>query len=129
MSARNKAGKKKKTRVQENGVRKNRRKMKKECATIHFIARNPHEAQTRQFLSQWINKEQILALRELVVNDLAQNLPDARSGKGKVKLMKSVKLRAQRFARGELKKRNLHHLYPLLKRLCQNALSHHGLCN
>ena len=110
--------------------KKNTKKLKQECAFLSFVANNPNVQQTKRFLSELVTKSQLLALRELAVNDLAKTLPHwYGSKKGKSGYNKTLKLRILRLARGVLKRRNLHHLYPYLRIVCHNALNHHGLCN
>ena len=41
-----------------------------------FLANNNCEKQTKHFLHFFINSTQYTLLRELVVNDLAENIPD-----------------------------------------------------
>ena len=74
-----------------------------------------------------ITSSQYLVLRELVVNDMAQNLP--KYGKNKLSLHKTLKSHLQRLVSGKFKKHNLHHLYHYLKILASDILKHYDLCN
>ena len=51
-------------------------KIKNECTFLYFIASNKDEKQTEQFLCYFTNSMQYTLLRELVINDLAENIPD-----------------------------------------------------
>ena len=51
-------------------------KIKNECTFLYFIANNKDEKQTKQVLHYFTNPIQYTLLRELVVNDLAENIPD-----------------------------------------------------
>ena len=105
-----------------------KKKVKNECALLYFIAKNPHEKQTLQFLRYLLLPEQLTVLRELAVNDLAQNLPAYSQKKRKAELQGTFKLRIRKLAQGQLKKDNIHHLYPILKIWAQHALQYHGIC-
>ena len=74
-----------------------------------------------------LTSSQYLVLRELVVNDMAQNLPEY--GKKKLSLCKALKSHLQRLAGGKLKKHNLHHLYHYFKILALDILKHYDLSN
>ena len=65
---------------------------------------------------------QYTLLRELVVNDLAENIPDYNTKKIKNNLKKSMKYCIECLAHGELKKHNLHNIYPFIKILARNVL-------
>ena len=106
--------------------KKKKNKLKTESALLYFLAHNPHTSQTKKFLKSALNKEQYTVLREIAVNELANNLPDySKSRKEKVKKENITRLR--RLAQGQLKKANLVHLYHLLKILCTNVLHHHDI--
>ena len=94
---------------------------------IFFLAHNPHEEQSKKILHYLITSSQYLVLRELVVNDMAQNLP--KYGKNKLSLHKTLKSHLQRLASGKFKKHNLHHLYHYLKILTLDGLKHYDLCH
>ena len=51
-------------------------KIKNECAFLYYIGYNKDEKQTKEFLHYFTNPIQYMLLRELVVNDLAENIPD-----------------------------------------------------
>ena len=105
-----------------------KRKVKRECAFLYFIAFNPHQKQTIQFLKYLILPEQYTVLQELAVNDLAKNIPEYTQKKRKSKLKKALKLPIQRLAEGKLKKEKIHRLYPILQLWAQHALEYHELC-
>ena len=65
---------------------------------------------------------QYMHLRELVVNDLAENIPDYHTKKIKNNFKKTMKYCIERLACGELKKHNLHNIYPFIKILTKNIL-------
>ena len=73
------------------------------------------------------NSTQYTILRELVVNDLAENIPDYNTKKIKNNLKKSMKYRIKRLVHGELKKHNLHNIYLFVKILVRNVLRYNGL--
>ena len=92
-----------------------------------MLAHNPHGEQSKKILHYLITSSQYLVLRELVVNDMAQNLP--KYGKKKLSLCKTLKSNLQRLAGGKFKKHNLHHLYHYLKILVSDVLKHYDFCN
>ena len=51
-------------------------KIKNECTFLYYIVYNEDEKQTKEFLRYFANPMQYTLLRELVVNDLAENIPD-----------------------------------------------------
>ena len=51
-------------------------KIKNECSFLYLRANTKDEKQTKQFLHYFTNSMQDMLLRELVVNDLAENIPD-----------------------------------------------------
>ena len=65
---------------------------------------------------------QYMLLRELVVNNLAENIPDYNMAKIKNNFKKSMKYCIERLAHGELKKHNLCNIYPFIKILAKNVL-------
>ena len=67
---------------------KNTRKLKEECRFLHFLTHSRNIAQSKKCLRQLLSKHQYTILRELVINDLASNLPTYRSTKKKAKLLK-----------------------------------------
>lgn len=113
----------------ESKKKKNTRKLKQECGFIYYIAHNPHVDQSKNFLKNSIKPSQYLVLRELAVNELAQNIPLEGGKKRRVALLRQHRQRLKRLAEGKLRKRNLHHVYPLIRLLCQRVLDYHGLCN
>ena len=68
--------------------KKIRNKIKAECTFLYFLAHNPHEEQSKKILHYLITSSQYLVLRELVVNDMAQNLPEY--GKNKLSPHKTL---------------------------------------
>ena len=58
-------------------------KIKNETAFLYCIAYNKDEKQTKEFLCYFANPMQYILLRELVVNDLAENIPDYNTTKNK----------------------------------------------
>ena len=72
---------------------------------------------------------QYTLLRELVVNDLAENIPDYNTTKIKNNFKKSMKYCIEHLAHGELKKHNLHNIYPFIKILAKNILRYNDLPN
>ena len=97
-------------------------KIKNETAFLYYIAYNKDEKQTKEFLRYFTNPMQYILLRELVVNDLAENIPDYNKTKIKNNLKKSMKYCIKHLAHGELKKHNLHNIYPFIKILAKNVL-------
>ena len=97
-------------------------KIKNECAFLYYIGYIKDEKQTKQFLCYFTNPMQYMLLRELVVNDLAENIPDYNMTKIKNIFKKSMKYRIKHLAHRELKKHNLHSIYPFIKILTKNIL-------
>ena len=60
----------------KNKKKKIKNKIKNECAFLYYIAYNKDEKQTKEFLHYFTNSMQYTLLRELVVNDLAENISD-----------------------------------------------------
>ena len=102
--------------------KKIKNKIKNECTFLYYIAYNIDEKQTKEFLHYFTNSMQYLLLRELVVNDLAENIPDYNTKEVKNNFKKSMKYRIECLAHGELKKHNLHNIYPFIKILTKNVL-------
>ena len=65
----------------------------------------------------------------MVVNDLAENIPDYNTTKIKNNFKKSMKYCIEHLAHGELKKHNLHIIYPFIKILTKNVLRYNELPN
>lgn len=105
-----------------------KRKVKNECGFLYFLANNHHEKQTIQFLKYLLEPAQLTVLRELAVNDLAHNLPEYTQKKRKGELHKALRSRIRKLAQGELRKDQIHQLYPILKIWAQHALRYYGLC-
>ena len=63
----------KRTRIQRRW--KNTCKLKEECRFLHFLAHSKNIAESKKFLCQLLSKHQYTVLRELVINNLASNLP------------------------------------------------------
>ena len=97
-------------------------KLKNESTFLYFIANNKDEKQTKQFLHYFTNSTQYTLLRELVVNDLAENIPDYNMKQILNNFKKSMKYHIKHLAHGELKKHNLHNIYPFIKILTRNVL-------
>ena len=57
----------------KNKKKEIKNKIKNECAFLYYIAYNKDEKQTKEFLRYFTNSMQYTLLRELVVNDLAEN--------------------------------------------------------
>ena len=55
-------------------IYKTKNKINNESAFLYFIANNKDEKQTKQFLCYFTNSIQYTLLRELVVNDLAEDI-------------------------------------------------------
>ena len=70
---------------------KNTCKLKEECRFLHFLTHSKNIAQSKKILRQLLSKHQYTVLRELVINDLASNLPTYGSTKKKAELRKSLK--------------------------------------
>ena len=64
--------------------KKTKNKIKNECAFLYYIAYNKDEKQTKEFLYYFTNPMQYTLLRELVVNDLAEYIPDYNTKKFKI---------------------------------------------
>ena len=116
----------KRTRIQRRW--KNTHKLKEECRFLHFLAHSKNIAQSKTFLHQLLSKHQYTVLRELVINDLASNLPTYGSTKKKAKLRKSLKKRLEHLARGQYHKDYLPILFPYLQLLTIHTLQFHGIC-
>ena len=101
---------------------KNTRKLKEECEFLHFLTHSKNIAQSKKILCQLLSKHQYTILRELVINDLASNLPTYGSTKKKAKLRKSLKERLEHLARGQYHKDYLPILFPYLQLLTIHTL-------
>ena len=110
----------KRTRIQRRW--KNTHKLKEECGFLHFHAHSKNIAQSKKCLCQLLSKHQYTVLRELVINDLASNLPTYGSTKKKAKLRKSLKKRLEHLARGQYHKDYLPILFPYLQLLTIHTL-------
>ena len=106
----------------KNKKKKIKNKIKNECAFLYYIAYNKDEKQTKEFLRYFTYSMQYTLLRELIVNDLAENIPDYNMTKIKNNFKKSMKYCIEHLACGELKKHNLHNIYPFIKILSKNVL-------
>ncbi len=96
--------KKKKKKKKKQGKRL---KVNSESALLYFIAHNPHPQQTKKLLETLLLPEQYTVLREIAINDLANNLLAYGALKKKQGLRTELKACFQRLAQGVLKKRNL----------------------
>ena len=87
--------------------RKNKKKIKSKrknkCTFLYYIAYNKDEKQTKEFLCYFTNLMQYMLLRELVVNDLAENIPDYNMKKIKNNFKTSMKYCIKCLAHRELK--------------------------
>ena len=110
----------KRTRIQRRW--KNTYKLKEECGFLHFLTHSKNIAQSNNFLRQLLSKHQYTVLRELVINDLASNLPTYGSTKKEAKLRKSLKKRLEHLARGQYHKDYLPILFPYLQLLAIHTL-------
>ena len=113
----------------KNKKKKMKNKTKNECTFLYYIAYNKDKKQTKEFLHYFTNSMQYMLLRELVVNDLAENIPDYNTTKIKNNFKKSMKYCIECLACGELKKHNLHNIYPFIKILTKNVLRYNELLN
>ena len=105
----------KKIRIQRKW--KNTHKLKQECGFLHYLAHSKYIPQSKTFLHQLLSEHQYTILRELVVNDLAVNLPTYSSTMKKAKLRKSLKRRLEHLAKGQYHKEYLPILFPYLQLL------------
>lgn len=103
------------------------RKLKAQYPFLYFVAHNSSVQQTKDVLILDITKEQYTLLRELAVNEIANNLPAYHTPKKKKELKSRGIIRLKRLAAGKLKQRNLGPLFPLLRIICQDVIVHHGL--
>ena len=69
---------------------KNTCKLKEGSGFLHFLPHSKNIAQSKKNLRQLLSKHQYTVLRELVINDLAGNLPTYGSTKKKAELRKSL---------------------------------------
>ena len=97
-------------------------------AGFYIFSHSKNVAQSKKFLHQLLSKHQYTILRELVINDLAGNLPTYSSTKKKAKLRKSLKKRLEHLARGQYHKDYLPILFPYLQLLTIHTLQFHGIC-
>ena len=103
-------------------------KLKRETPFLYFLAKNPHQWQTKKFLKTLLLPSQYKALREIAVNELAGNLPQLGTSKKKSQLKKASKARLTKLAKGQLLKSNLHHILDLIRILADHTLTYHDLC-
>lgn len=108
--------------------RPQKRKVKRECAFLYFVAYNPHEKQSKNFLKYLLRPEQYTVLRELAVNYLANNIPNYTHKKRTAELKEHFSVHIERLAEGKLKKEKIHHLFPIIQLWAQHALKYHELC-
>ena len=116
----------KRTRIQRRW--KNTCKLKEKCRFLHFLAHSKNIAQSKKLLRQLLSKHQYTVLRELVINNLANNLPTYSSTKKKAKLRKCLKKRLEHLDRGQYHKDYLPILFPYLQFLTIHTLQFHGIC-
>ena len=116
----------KKIRIQRKW--KNTHKLKQECRFLHYLTHSKNIPQSKNNLRQLLSKHQYTILRELVVNDLAGNLPTYDSTKKKAELRKSLKRRLEHLAKGQYHKHYLPLLFLYLQLLAIYTLQFHGIC-
>ena len=95
---------------------------------LDFLTHSKNIALSKRFLHQLLSKHQYTILRELVINNLAGNLPTYGSTKKKAKLRKSLKKRLEHLARGQYHKDYLPILFPYSQLLTIHTLQFHGIC-
>ena len=110
----------KKIRIQRKW--KNTHKLKQECRFLHYLTHSKNIPQSKKFLHQLLSKHQYTVVRELVINDLAGNLPTYSSTKKKAKLRKSLKRRLEHLAKGQYHKDFLPILFLYLESLAIHTL-------
>lgn len=116
---------KKKTTKKDTKVDK--KKLKREYPFLNFVANNPHPNQLKRFLCLDLIPEQYTVLKEIAVNELANNLPTY-SGKKRKDHLKTVHIqRLRKLARGALKRTNLKGIIELVQILCRDVIAHHDL--
>ena len=100
---------------------KNTCKLKQECRFLHYLTHSKNIPQSKNCLRQLLSRNQYTVLRELVVNDLASNLPTYGSTQKKAKLRKSLKRRLEHLAKGQYQKHYLpmQTAFSLLFKLCK----------
>ena len=79
-------------------------KIKNETAFLYYIAYNKDEKQTKEFLHYFTNPMQYILLRELVANDLAENIPDYNTTKIKNNLKTIYEISYRTFSSWRIKK-------------------------
>ena len=104
-----------------------RSKLKREYPFLYFLANNENTQQTRDVLTLDATKHQYIVLRELAINELANNIPGYTQPKIKKELKKKNLIRLKKLAQGVIKYRNLGGLLPLLRLIAQDAIIHHDL--
>ena len=104
-----------------------RRKLIRQYPFLYFLAYNDNLRQARDVLTLDTTKEQYTLLRELAVNELANNLPAYHTPKRKKELKDKNLVRLKQLAKGILKYHNLGPLYPLIRIICQDTIIHHGI--
>ena len=108
-------------------VKVDRSKLKREYPFLYFLVNNENVQQTRDVLTLDATKHQYIVLRELAVNELANNIPAYTQPKRKKELKKKNLIRLKKLAQGTIKYQNLGALLPLLRLIIQDAIIHHGL--
>ena len=103
-------------------------KLKQECGFLYYLAHSKNIPQSKKFLCQLLSRHQYTVLRELVINDLAGNLPTYGSTKKKGELRKSLKRRLEHLVRGQYHKDYLPILFLYLQLLAIHTLQFHGIC-
>ena len=103
------------------------RKLKAQYPFLYFVAHNGCAQQTKDVLCLDLTKEQYTVLRELAVNELANNLPSYSTPKKKKELKTKNIVRLKKLAGGHLRHKNLAPLFPLLRLICSDAIAHHDL--
>ena len=105
---------------------KSTRKVKDNIGFLTYLAHNPYPTQSKKFLRDLINSQQVLLLQELIANDRALNIPShsQREEREHLKLKSLQKIAC--FRRGRVHKACLEQLYPWLKILARDTLKYHG---
>lgn len=105
-------------------------KVEKEKALLYFIIYNPHENQTRQLFKHSLTEEQLTLLRELAVNDHADNLQidDPYDVKRLRRLKKILNKTLNKFMIGELPIRDTYKLLPIFSIWAYHTLLSHDVC-
>ena len=120
--------KKKKENNSKTQIKKFNR-VKKEKGFLCFIAFNENEKQSKKNLRNIITKDQYMVLREVVINNLSNNLcMVSKKSKHQEDLEKTHAARLKKLSKGKLNKKHLVKIFSIVKILAKLALKHHDLC-